>query len=221
MLLLFDIDGTLVRTAGAGRAALQRALLDVVGIEAALEGIRLDGNTDHQILDEVHRRTGRAVDPAAMAVVYDRYIGHLERELELRSDAYEVLPGVRALLEASVSAGYAVGLATGNIEAGARRKLTPGALNEFFSFGGFGSDAKKRADLVRAAIARSPRRFPLHETVVLGDTERDVEAARAVGARSVGVLAGAGARDRLAAAEPDYLASSLEDRGLYDFLGLD
>lgn len=220
MLLLFDVDGTLVRTAGAGRAALERAVEEVVGFPRALEGVRLDGNTDPQILAEVFTRAGsRGVTDREAEAIYARYVVHLEMELVARSTEYEVLPGALGLIEAALAAGYELGLATGNIEHGARRKLGPGGLDRFFAFGGFGSDAGERAELVRAAIGRS-RGWPNESIVVLGDTERDVAAARAVGVRVVGVLAGASQPERLRDAKPDLLAESFDDPALWTWLSL-
>lgn len=221
MLLLFDLDGTLVRTAGAGRAALERAVEEVVGIADALAEVRLDGNTDPQILAEVFDRgVGRAPTEAEAQAIYVRYVEHLEVELVARSAEYQVLPGVVRILEAAREAGFELGLATGNIEPGARRKLGPGDLDRFFPFGGFGSDAGERSELVAAAIRRS-RGWTRESIVVLGDTERDVEAARKLGVRAVGVLAGASRPDVLQASEPDLLADSCDDPALWRWLGLD
>jgi len=220
MLLLFDVDGTLVRTAGAGRAALERAVEEVAGFAGALKDVRLDGNTDPQILREVFfGAAGREATPAETTDIYARYVHYLEAELEARAAEYQVLPGAVRLLEACVGAGYELGLATGNIEHGARRKLGPGDLDRFFAFGGFGSDAGERAELVMAAIRRS-RGWPNEAIVVLGDTERDVEAARRVGVRVVGVLAGASKPDRLREAKPDLLAESFDDLALWSWLEL-
>jgi phosphoglycolate phosphatase-like HAD superfamily hydrolase len=158
-----------------------------------------------------------------------RYLLHLEDELARTRDRYCVLPGVSEVLErARGSRRHAVGLATGNVEAGARLKLTPGGLWERFEFGGYGSDASARAELVRCGIARGQayaerslgRRFEVSEVVVIGDTERDVEAARAVGARAIGVLAGCGDREALIESRPDLLVETLADETLWRSIGL-
>lgn len=222
MLLLFDIDGTLVRTAGAGRHALNSAFLELHGWVGALDSVRLDGNTDPQILGEVFQTHMRRLpsDEEAQAI-RDRYLEHLEPALQERLDAYQVLPGVRRILEWTQGR-VPMGLATGNIEAGARMKLRPGDLDRFFPFGGFGSDGAERALLVKRAIERGSahagRRFDPSEVVIFGDTERDVEAARTVGARSVGVLAGASDVERLRSSEPDLLVESFDDPELRTWL---
>jgi phosphoglycolate phosphatase-like HAD superfamily hydrolase len=215
VLLLFDVDGTLVRTAGAGRHALNAAFQQLYGFEGALDGVRLDGNTDPQILEQVFRtRWGRSARPEEEAALRACYLEHLPAQLEARRAEYQVLPGVRSCLEWAAGR-FAVGLATGNIEAGARMKLEPGDLGRYFRFGGFGSDGAERAELVRQAIRRGEahagRRFAPREVVVIGDTERDVHAARAVGCRAVGVLAGCSDVDRLEASRPDWLAPDFDD----------
>lgn len=219
MLLLFDIDGTLVRTAGAGRHALNRAIEETHGIPDALNQVRLDGNTDPQILTEVfHQHLGRSPTEPEMAQIQAAYLRYLPGSLEARAAEYQVLPGVQECLD-QVMGTYNLGLCTGNIEAGARLKLQPGDLERHFPFGGFGSDGAERAHLVRCAIERGEahagRRFPPDQVVVIGDTERDVAAARTVGAWVVGVSVGCSDRDRLVRSQPDLL---LEQVGGRDFL---
>lgn len=230
MLLLFDIDGTLVVSGGAGRRALARAFEELLGVSGAMDGIRLHGNTDPVIVETVFtRHLGRAPSgPEEFARVMDRYLVFLEEELRRNADVYRVLTGAREIAAAAVSAGCAVGLATGNVEPGARLKLTPGRLWDLFAFGGFGSDAADRAQLVRRGIERGQRyaeqrlgrRFEPEEILVLGDTERDVEAARAAGARSVGVLEGASDPETLKASNPDLVVGTLADEALWRLIGL-
>lgn len=195
-----------------------------------MEGIRLHGNTDPVIVETVFtRHLGRAPDgPEEFGRLIDRYLVFLEEELRLNADAYRVMPGAREIASRASGAGCAVGLATGNVESGARLKLQPGKLWDLFSFGGFGSDAADRAELVRRGIERGQRfaektqgrRFEPEEILVLGDTERDVEAARAAGVRSVGVLAGAGDPDTLRASGPDLVVDTLADDALWRLIGL-
>ncbi|MEO1335212.1 MAG: HAD family hydrolase [Myxococcota bacterium] len=230
MLLLFDIDGTLVDTGGAGRRALTEALRIVCGVDDGLEGVRLHGSTDRNILaDAFQKHVGRPLDGVGeWSAIIDTYVGQLQEELQKASE-YVVLDGARALPEACRSAGrFAVGIATGNVEQAAQLKLEPGGLWPLFDFGGYGSDAAQRADLVRRGIARGQahaearwgRRFADDEVVVLGDTEKDVLAAKAVGALSVGVLKGSRHKDALEASKPDLLVDSLMDSRLWKHLGL-
>ncbi len=232
MLLLFDIDGTLVDTGGAGRRALSTAIHKVAGVDGALKGVRLHGSTDPVILDDAFRQhLGRplAGDDEWRRVI-GAYLAELEIELENSGPEYTVLPGAEALPLAARSAGrYAVGLATGNVEAGAELKLSHGGLWSLFDFGGYGSDASDRTELVRRGIERGQtiaeqrynRRFVPDEIVVLGDTEKDVAAAHAAGARAIGVLAGSRHRDALLAAGADLVVESLMDSKLWAFLELE
>lgn len=230
MLVLFDIDGTLVSVRGAGRRALNRAVEALTGVADALEGVRLHGSTDPVILEQAFaQKVGRPLEDGEEAQIYSRYLGHLAEEVEAGEHGYEVLPGVRDVVEALAATGrHVLGLATGNIEAAAKIKLDPGGLSDFFGFGGFGSDAGVRAELVRAGIekgqavaqAQLGRRVDLEEVVVIGDTEKDVAAAHAAGVRAVGVLAGSGHPDLLEASGPDLLVDSCADPALWRFLGL-
>lgn len=229
MLVLFDIDGTLISAGGVGRAALDRAFEDELGIPGALDGVRLHGNTDPLILEEVFaRHVQRPSLPGETERILERYLAHLERALA-QNDGYRILPGAVSLLEAlSRHGGFAVGLATGNIEGGARLKLIHGGLWTYFAFGGYGSDAAERRRLVECGIERGQdhaqsrfgRRFEAGEIVVIGDTERDVRAAYGAGVRAVGVRAGSADLDALEAAGPELLVDTLDSPALHVFLGL-
>ncbi|MCC7381633.1 MAG: haloacid dehalogenase-like hydrolase [Deltaproteobacteria bacterium] len=229
MLLLFDIDGTLIRCGGAGRRALDQAFSICFGIEGALDRVRLDGSTDPRIVEDAFRLAfGRAPEPREVERVLERYLVRLEDELSRAADSYQVLAGVRELMSIVTRADrFVVGLATGNVERGARLKLARGGLNAFFELGGFGSDAADRAELVRHGIERGQRRaevrfgrrFAPEEIWVFGDTAADVVAARAAGAVAVGVLHGSGVRDELTGAKPDVMLESLADPALLARIG--
>lgn len=231
MLVLFDIDGTLVSVRGAGRRALARAIEAVTGVAGALDGVRLNGSTDPVILEDAYaQHVGRPIrgDEEREAVLA-RYVDHLGEELAASAHEYEVLPGARELVEALAGTGrHVLGLATGNIERAALMKLEPGGLAEHFELGGFGSDASAREALVRAGIdrgqaaaqARFGRAFSAEEVVVVGDTERDVTAAHAAGARAVGVLAGSQHRDAVVASRPELVVPTLRDPALWRLLGV-
>ncbi len=230
MLLLFDIDGTLISAGGVGRRALERAMDDLLGIQGALEGVRLHGSTDPVIVQEAcaHHLNGQP-EASKVEAIFARYAANLEAEIRDNLDRYRVLPGAEAIARAaSEDPRMVVGLATGNLEATARIKLKPGKLNRYFGFGGFGSDAGDRALLVQAGIERGQaiaqsrlgRRFSTEEIFVFGDTERDVHAARAAGAQAVGILSGSSYRDVLKAAEPEFCFDSFEAPELWRLLGL-
>jgi len=231
VILLFDIDGTLVRCGGAGKAALERAFHRLHGIEAALAAVRLDGSTDPVIVDTAFRaRFGRSPTAAEHEALMADYIADLAVSLAARETTYRVLGGVHDLLAALDSARdrFVIGLATGNDERGARAKLAPADLNRYFAFGGYGSDHGDRAILVARGIERGQRAakealgrdvLP-SEAWVFGDTELDVRAAHAAGARAVGVLAGSSNPEALKAAGPDLLIDGFDDRRLWTHLGL-
>ena len=232
MLLLFDIDGTLVDTGGAGRRALAAALKRVVGVDNALDGVRLHGSTDPVILaDAFQQHAGRPMrEEGEFEAIIEAYLTGLQAELRRSGAEYSILPGASALPAAAKEAGrFAVGLATGNVEGGAELKLAHGDLWSLFDFGGYGSDAADRAQLIRRGIERGQawaeqhlgRRFSDAEIVVLGDTERDIVGAHGAGVRAVGVLAGSRHKEAMLAAGPDLVADSLLDPSLWTFLGLE
>lgn len=226
MILLFDIDGTLIRCGGAGRAALELAFHRAHGIPAALTDVRLDGSTDPVIIDAAyHRHFGRAATAEERDALLAAYLPELEQGLSRPGSPYRVMDGVPEILAALARLGRAaLGLATGNVERGARAKLVPGRLNDYFAFGGYGSDHAERPRLVEAAIRRGQsalgRAVPGDEIWVFGDTELDVYAAHAAGARAVGVLAGATRPDLLREARPDLIVESFADPRLWTHLGL-
>ena len=161
MLYLFDIDGTLIGGDGSGRRAFERACQDRLGIPGALEHIRLDGMTDPLILDSVFRlHHDCAPTPEEARAVFEVYVRHLADEVA--AGLYHVKPAVPETLDHLEARGAIIGLATGNLEAGARIKLTRGDLWRRFAFGGFGDDAPAttdgRAEMVRAAIRRGVAR---------------------------------------------------------------
>ena len=216
-LLLFDIDGTLILSGGAGIRALNRAFCQVVDIVNALDGIRLHGKTDPAIVREVFTALGRSEQTHAhLEEILEIYLSLLPEEVG-RSNDYTVLPGILRFLDDFRShANLAFGLATGNLERGARIKLDRGNLNSYFSFGGFGSDSENRTDLVVHAAEDGMRfigeRIDPSDIFVIGDTPRDVEAGREAGFRTIAVATGLYTGDELESADPDLIVADL-DRG--------
>ncbi len=220
-LVLFDVDGTLVDCAGAGRRSLERAferVLGADGIEAASRRVRFEGKTDPTIIAEIAREAG--VPPARLAersaALGEAYVEILREEMARPEPRRRVLPGVRELLEALVARADAhLGLLTGNLEAGARAKLEPFGLNGYFRSGGFSSDHADRVEIARIARQKVSRlvglEFGAARVCVVGDTELDVECARANGYRSVAVPSGWVPRERLETARPDALLDDLRD----------
>ena len=199
MLVLFDIDGTLVLTGRAGVRALERALEDVCGRPGLLEGVAVAGRTDRAIITEALRATDVAADDALFADVRDRYCGYLHGEVRAESPHPKlVLPGVDAALAhlepLQASGTVAVGLLTGNFVRGAEIKLEYFDLWRRFSFGAFGDRHVNRRDLVplaiEAAAASGAGVFQPEQLLIVGDTPADVDCAHAHGARAIAVATG-------------------------------
>jgi phosphoglycolate phosphatase-like HAD superfamily hydrolase len=216
-LVLFDIDGTLVLTGGAGLRAMTRAVEAVVGHAGALEGIPVAGRTDWIILTDAVRRVGGELDHELFQRLRDAYLARLREEIELPGRGVKaVMPGVRELLERLHARDDAwLGLLTGNFVEGARIKLEHFDLWKYFRFGGFGDDAADRNLLVPFAIERArqgglPPISP-DRVLVVGDTPHDVACARAVGAIPVGVATGGASVDDLRRSGADIVFEDLSD----------
>ena len=220
-LVLFDVDGTLIDTAGAGRRAVERAFTDVFAIDAAARpnGVRYAGMTDPSIF--LALAGALAIDAAIYEErrtrLHETYLTHLAAEMERGDPRRRVLPGVVELLDdLSMRRGTHLGLLTGNLERGARIKLEPFGLNRFFASGGFGSDHADRAVIARVAAEKlvGPSRDGIEpsQVVVVGDTEHDVACARANGFRAVAVASGFVSREVLERSAPDALLGDLTDR---------
>lgn len=213
-ILLFDVDQTLVNTGGAGIRALNRAFETLFSVTQAMHGVSSHGKTDRAIVREIFLvrdlQTPRVED--VLEHVLESYLSFLPGEVG-SSDNYQVLPGIADLLRELAGHDRAiVGLATGNVERGARIKLERGGLNGFFDFGGFGSDSESRPELVRRAadrgMVRLGRTIDPSDVVVIGDTPLDVDAAHQCGFRSVAVATGRFTKAELLACNPDQV---LED----------
>ena len=197
-LVLFDIDGTLVWTAGAGRAAIGKALLAEMGATGPIEDYRFDGKTDPQIVVELLTAAGHpdAKSPEHVEAVCRRYLELLRCEVEHRKDGFRVYPGIENLLVSLEERDDTImGLLTGNLEEGARVKLkAAGIAPDRFRVGAFGSDSAVRAKLPAIAAARAEPlmgRMPGgDEIVIIGDTPADMTCGDGVGARTVGVATG-------------------------------
>jgi phosphoglycolate phosphatase len=194
--VLFDVDGTLLWTDGAGRRAIHRALREVLGIEHPAAGFRFDGRTDPEIVRLLAAASGRAHGPDVVASVLTRYVALLEDELSRPGHQTTVYPGVFDLLAALERRDdCVVGLLTGNIVDGARLKLRSGGVDMArFRVGAFGSDHADRAELPAIARRRVQERLGIlatgRDVVIVGDTPADVACGRGIGARAIGVATG-------------------------------
>ena len=191
--LLFDVDGTLVTTGGVGRRALEVAFERSFQRRDACRSFRLDGMTDRAIVRTGLTAIGITPTEEHIDQVLAGYLEVLGEEVAAAPPAtYRVHAGVLAVLEAAAAAeATAVGLGTGNIREGARIKLERVGIYHHFPFGGFGCDAEDRPAHIRRGAERGAERLgvPLEEcrVVIIGDTPKDVAAAQALGADSVGV----------------------------------
>jgi phosphoglycolate phosphatase-like HAD superfamily hydrolase len=218
--LLFDIDGTLMDSGGAGRRAMETAFERRHHRRDACSGIHFGGMTD------------RAIARAGLAAVD---LSPSEHDIDDLLAAYlealaEELPGSRAIvhegieraLDAAARTGAAIGLGTGNVRDGAKLKLSRVGLHERFSFGGFGSDHESRSELLRIGAARGARALGVASAecrvVVIGDTPKDIAAAQAIGAESLAVATGPFTAAVLEASRPTWLFAHLGVDGALEVL---
>jgi phosphoglycolate phosphatase-like HAD superfamily hydrolase len=204
-LVLFDIDGTLLLAGGAGRRAIMAAMEDLLPAGADYHQVRFDGKTDPQIVRELLAAGGDPApdDPDRVAVVLDRYVALLARELEAPTRPSVLMPGVAVLLDLlERESSVMLGLVTGNVAPGADLKLrAAGIAPSRFEVGAFGSDSGHRPDLPPIAARRAAPRFGRqpsgHEVVIIGDTPADVQCGAGIGARAIAVATGGYPADQL------------------------
>jgi phosphoglycolate phosphatase-like HAD superfamily hydrolase len=214
-ILLFDIDGTLVSTGGAGAVAWKRAFDELYGIPADIGEFTDAGMTD----PDVGARTFEAVmdrspTPRELAQLIQRRLEHLP-EAVAESEGYRVLPGVPERLKQLSRAGHLLGIITGNGDGAAHIKLARGDLNRWFTFGAYASAGADRPAIVRRAVERGEAMLgedvPNTEIYVIGDTPRDIEAAHAVDCTAIAVATGHYDREALLEAGADHVLDTLEE----------
>lgn len=213
-LVLFDIDGTLVSTDGAGRLAVTQAFEDVTGIPNGFAGVRMAGKTDPQIIREGLTANSLPGRDGLRSRILDRYLSLLPEALA-QAERPRLLPGVERVLEdLARRPGIVTGLLTGNIENGARIKLSFFGVWEKFALGAYGSDDEERKNLVPFAIERAIRRYGRRPSAsdvwLVGDTPNDIAAARAHGARVLAVASGPHTLEELEGHAPDAAVRSLD-----------
>jgi phosphoglycolate phosphatase len=207
VLYLFDIDGTLLHAHRSGRDAFDAVFAEQHGVANASEGIRYGGKTDPGIVEEIFvARLGRRPKTEETAAFLEAYLPRLHALLDAKG--VEVLAGVVETL-AYLQPHCVMGVATGNVKAGAFAKLAAGRLDTWFDFGGFGCDSHLRAELVAKAIERGRERGDVDEVIVVGDTVHDIAAARACRAKVVAVATGADSADNLR--EADVVLASMAE----------
>jgi phosphoglycolate phosphatase len=212
-LFLFDIDGTLLTTDGAGRGALKSAGADLFGIQEDLRIINVSGSTDTAIVQEILRHHSLEVSITNVNRYLGGYLVWLRQHLMTLAGA--ILPGVMPLLDLLAEEGHGVGLLTGNVRRGAEIKLTAHGIWDRFSFGAFGDDDSDRNKLGPIAKSRAEAtlntKFQEKDIFVIGDTPKDIDCARAFGAVAVAVATGRYSLDNLREYQPDHLRRDLAD----------
>lgn len=215
-LVLFDIDGTLILTGGAGSRAMGRAFSELFGVEDAFTGIPMAGRTDAVILADAFTRAGLVASADRVRAFHRLYCRQLREEIERPSSAKRAMPGVRRILdELSAREDVVLGLLTGNIAEGARIKLEHFDLWRYFKCGAFGDETHDRNTLVPVALseARACGVAPndLRHVIVVGDTPLDIACARAGGALAVAVATGGHDARSLEESGADYVFDDLSD----------
>ena len=213
--VLFDIDGTLITTGGAGAVAWRLAFEELYGIPADIGKFSDAGMTDPEVARLTFANViGHEPSPRELARLMAVRLEYLP-DAVAASVGYRVLAGVDALLPRLAGDGYLLGLTTGGVEAAARFKLARGRLNRYFAFGGYGSDSTDRTELTKRAIARAAvlygRSVAPSRCVVVGDTPLDVAAAHGAGAIALAVASGHFSAEQLQIAGADHVLTSLEE----------
>lgn len=212
MLILFDIDGTLVDTGGAGVAALQHAAVEVFG--AAGPSLDLAGNTDGAILRGFFEYFGSKYDPAVGEQFYQSYLSRIRDNLRNPNYGGCLLGGVNPMLASLREEGNSLGLLTGNIERGAMIKVSHYGIADYFQFGAYGDDHWNRNKLGPIALERAEEstgmKFSQDEILVIGDTPKDVACAHAFGVKCVAVATGDFSEEELAACGADRVVPNLD-----------
>ncbi len=209
-LILFDIDGTLIHTGGAGTRSMNLAFEKLFGIKDAFKGITMAGKTDFQIMRDGLNAYGLNSTDGNVRKMANEYLDFLEIEIE--NPFRQVKPGIVGILNLLRRNKMSIGLLTGNLERGAKIKLSPFGLNEFFLDGAFGSDHEDRDLLLPIALKKFSRRgfeFAARDCIVVGDTPRDVRCAKVHGAYSIAVATGPYTKEDLLDTEADVVFDTL------------
>lgn len=213
-IILFDIDGTLIKAGGAGLRGLNMAIKDMCGVDDICSKFQLQGSTDKENFRTAFiRASGRKPTVRQVREMERRYVSYLPKEVErsVKSGNYFKVKGVEKLLKALFKRkDVLVGLGTGNLKAGAFIKLKPSGLIKYFAFGGYGCDSHIRSRMLMRAVERAGRllkkKVAPGDVYVIGDTHKDIEAAKEACYHSAGVTCGFGEAEALKRSGPELLA---------------
>lgn len=214
-LLLFDIDGTLIRTAGSGKRAMERSFEKVYGIEDGFHDIEMMGRTDPSILMEALKNHNLEWREEETEQFQKYYFQFLEEEIEVPRPGKHICPGVDSLLKTlRDQSNLVLGLLTGNWRRSAFLKLHHFGIDVYFSIGAFADDSYRREDLVPVVIERFKKNRGIEVTrenvYIIGDTPLDIRCAKPHGVRTVGVATGFHNLEELVLEEPDYLLQNFQ-----------
>jgi len=215
-LLLFDIDGTILNTGGAGKRSMIRAFEDVYGVPNGFHDIHMSGKTDPMILKEALSRAGLPLEEDLAELFKQRYFELMKEEIEKPNPKKQLMPGIEELIpHLSEKSDVILGLLTGNWKHGAALKLGHFNLYHYFNLGAFGDDSLDREKLLPFARERFERFYndpvPEENIFVIGDTPRDIQSAKPHGVRTVGVATGTYSLIQLQAEKPDFLFKDFSD----------
>ena len=214
-LILFDIDGTLLLTGGAGKLAFERVFEELFGLKGAWFDVHPDGRTDPSLIDELFeknlKRKPKGLERKKVQECYESAMASALQEAK----NFRLMPGIRQLLAILEERGWGMlGLATGNFEKTAYQKIHHAGLKDFFTFGGFGSDHADRLHLTKLAMERGfaklGKRLSPEDVVLVGDTIHDIRCGRLLDMTTLAVATGSTRLQALAEARPDYLFPNLE-----------
>ena len=213
-LLLFDIDGTLLTSGGAGERALRLGFRDRFGIDDDLSKVEIAGRTDSGIVRQLLAAYRLPETLENIAAFFDGYLHHLAREIPRTPG--RLLPGILPLLDVlKPREDIVLALLTGNLARGAEIKLLHYGVWHFFEFGAYADDHHDRDQLGHFAKARALERhgidFPPERIFVLGDTPHDITCARAIGAQAIAIATGKFTRAELTTHAPDFVFDNLSD----------
>ena len=215
-LLLFDIDGTLIRSGGAGRTSMEKAFKKLYGIENGFGGIEMMGRTDPAILAEALEKHDLELRPDQVSQFMELYFQFLKVEIQVPLEGKIICPGIPSLLSAlQARSDLILGLLTGNWRTSGMIKLGHFGIDKFFTLGAFGDDSSIREELVPVALERfvekRGERIVKENVYIIGDTPLDIHCARPHGVRTVAVATGFHSVEQLAAEEPDFLFQNFKD----------
>lgn len=211
ILLIFDIDATLLLTGGAGKISFERVFEEEFSVQNCWKDTRPDGKTDPAIIDEIAlREMGRTLSAEEHQRVAAKYIAYFAQDIQ-ESDRFRVMPGIPSLLESlSSDPIFSLGIGTGNFRGTAHEKLKKGNLLQYFSYGGYACDSRERALILDHARKRSPCQKPT-AVWVIGDTPADIEAGHAINAKVLAVATGSYSTEQLSSHKPAFVQKDLSD----------